>query len=158
MGYQHLMNWVAIKLVQGLSTQIAMLMGPTWDPSGSCRPQMGPMLAPWTLLSGYVMFRLTHQCSFLYREPQHQGATMLSPHTSFHQHSEAVTRWLTFDRRQFEMQFIEKKMFIWWFQSQWMLFLGVILTIQEIVFVKAWCRTGDKPLPEPVKAHLTSGV
>ena len=27
-------------------------MGPTWDPRGSCRPQMGPMLAPWTLLSG----------------------------------------------------------------------------------------------------------
>ena len=27
-------------------------MGPTWGPPGSCRPQMGPMLAPWTLLSG----------------------------------------------------------------------------------------------------------
>ena len=26
-------------------------MGPTWGPSGSCWPQMGPMLAPWTLLS-----------------------------------------------------------------------------------------------------------
>ena len=34
--------------------QIAKFMGPTWGPSGSCRPQMGPMLAPWTLLSGYV--------------------------------------------------------------------------------------------------------
>ena len=27
-------------------------MGPTWGPPGSCRPQMGLMLAPWTLLSG----------------------------------------------------------------------------------------------------------
>ena len=27
-------------------------MGPTWDPPGFCRPQMGPMMAPWTLLSG----------------------------------------------------------------------------------------------------------
>ena len=27
-------------------------MGPTWGPPGSYRPQMGPMLAPWTLLSG----------------------------------------------------------------------------------------------------------
>ena len=26
-------------------------MGPTWGPPGSCRPQMGPMLTPWTLLS-----------------------------------------------------------------------------------------------------------
>ena len=31
--------------------QIAKFMGPTWGPPGSCRPQMGPMLAPWTLLS-----------------------------------------------------------------------------------------------------------
>ena len=23
-------------------------------PPGTCRPQMGPMLAPWTLLSGYL--------------------------------------------------------------------------------------------------------
>ena len=27
------------------------LMGPIWGPPGPCRPQMGPMLAPWTLLS-----------------------------------------------------------------------------------------------------------
>ena len=33
-------------------TLIARLMGPTWGPSGPCRPQMGPMLALWTLLSG----------------------------------------------------------------------------------------------------------
>ena len=26
-------------------------MGPTWGPHGSCRPHVGPMLAPWTLLS-----------------------------------------------------------------------------------------------------------
>ena len=30
-------------------------MGPTWGPSGSCRPQMGPMLAPWTLPSGILI-------------------------------------------------------------------------------------------------------
>ena len=34
-------------------TQIAKFMGPTWGLSRSCQPQMGPMLAPWTLLSGY---------------------------------------------------------------------------------------------------------
>ena len=36
-------------------TQMTTLMGPTWGPPGSCRPQMGPMLAPWTLLSGYIL-------------------------------------------------------------------------------------------------------
>ena len=35
-----------------LTSQIAKFMGPTWGPPGSCRPQMGPMLAPWILLSG----------------------------------------------------------------------------------------------------------
>ena len=34
------------------NSHIARFMGPTWGPPGSCRPQMGPMLAPWTLLSG----------------------------------------------------------------------------------------------------------
>ena len=40
-----------MKLVQYNISQIARFMGPTWGPPGSFRPQMGPMLAPWTLLS-----------------------------------------------------------------------------------------------------------
>ena len=35
-----------------LSSLIARFMGPTWGPSGADRTQVGPMLAPWTLLSG----------------------------------------------------------------------------------------------------------
>ena len=38
-----------------VSAQIARFMGPTWGPHGPCRPQMGPMLAPWTLLSGMTI-------------------------------------------------------------------------------------------------------
>ena len=38
------------------TTQIAKFMGPTWGPPGFCRPQMGPMLAPRTLLSGNICF------------------------------------------------------------------------------------------------------
>ena len=33
-------------------SQIAKFLGPTWGPHGSCRPQVGPILAPWILLSG----------------------------------------------------------------------------------------------------------
>ena len=33
-------------------TQRARFMGPTWGPSGADRTQVGPMLVPWTLLSG----------------------------------------------------------------------------------------------------------
>ena len=38
-------------------------MGPAWGPPGSCWTQMGPMLAPWTLLSGYACYkRLRRVC------------------------------------------------------------------------------------------------
>ena len=35
------------------TTHIAKFMGPTWGPPESCHPQMDPMLAPWTMLSGH---------------------------------------------------------------------------------------------------------
>ena len=41
----------------GKTSQITKFMGPTWAPPGSCRPQMGPMLAPWTWLSGISIIR-----------------------------------------------------------------------------------------------------
>ena len=34
-------------------------MGPTRGPPGSCPPQVDPMLAPWTLLSGWIRGRNT---------------------------------------------------------------------------------------------------
>ena len=43
-------------------SQIAKFMGPTGGPPRSCRPQMGLMLAPWTLLSGMLENAVT--CSF----------------------------------------------------------------------------------------------
>ena len=44
-------------------------MGPTWGPSGADRTQVGPMLAPWTLLSGTLSHKtiknlLTRQVLF----------------------------------------------------------------------------------------------
>ena len=42
--------WYSLEMLK--ASLIAKFMGPTWGPPGSCRPQMGPMLAPWTLLSG----------------------------------------------------------------------------------------------------------
>ena len=43
---------IVIKSTSCVTPQITKFMGPTWGPPGSCRPQMGPMLTPWTLLSG----------------------------------------------------------------------------------------------------------
>ena len=41
-------------------SQISRFMGPTWSAPGSCRPQMGPMSAPWTLLSGTIRVDVSH--------------------------------------------------------------------------------------------------
>ena len=41
--------------LSAILSQITKFMGPTWGPPGSCWPQMGPMLAPLTLLSGVVL-------------------------------------------------------------------------------------------------------
>ena len=40
---------------------IARFMGPTWGPSRADRTQVGPMLAPWTLLSGYLFSKYSWQ-------------------------------------------------------------------------------------------------
>ena len=48
-----LMKFAALSCCQrSVTSQITRFMGPTWGPPGSCRPQVGPMLASWTLLSG----------------------------------------------------------------------------------------------------------
>ena len=62
-------------------SQTARLTWPTWGPPGSCRPQVGPMLAPWTLLSGLTYWwhvghytcrnfagDATYGCGFKYRK------------------------------------------------------------------------------------------
>ena len=42
---------------------IASFTGPTWGPSGADRTQVGPMLAPWTLLFG-IVFHFESMASF----------------------------------------------------------------------------------------------
>ena len=48
----HLMAIPMFTTAASVPFLIARFMGPTWGPSGADRTQMGPMLAPWTLLSG----------------------------------------------------------------------------------------------------------
>ena len=38
--------YVKVLRAMKMQTQLAKPMGPTWGLPGSCRPQMGPMLAP----------------------------------------------------------------------------------------------------------------
>ena len=53
-GATNLFIMLSILYVVWLTVQIARFMGSTWGPPGSCRPPMGPTLAPWTLLSGWM--------------------------------------------------------------------------------------------------------
>ena len=51
-------------------------MGPTWGPPGSCRPQMGPTLARWTLLSGEYCIHHGHgkdTSQILNKQPNNSG-------------------------------------------------------------------------------------
>ena len=44
--------WGTTLLCLMITSQIARFVGPTWGPSGAGRTQVGPILVPWTLLSG----------------------------------------------------------------------------------------------------------
>ena len=44
--------WILEWFIVVIRTLIARFMGPTWSPPGADRTQVGPMSAPWTLLSG----------------------------------------------------------------------------------------------------------
>ena len=53
-------NWLCYNSTVPL---IAKFMGPTWGPPGSCQPQMGPMLASWTLLS-WTVYEIDHDTAY----------------------------------------------------------------------------------------------
>ena len=55
-----------------VGSQMARFMGPTWGQPGSCRPQMGPMLAPWTLLSDLCMLLVKTKLQ-LYHHNKHDN-------------------------------------------------------------------------------------
>ena len=55
----------SLTLLLGI-TQMARFMWATWDPSGSCWPQEGLVLAPRTLLSGYFAVVLMFEESVMF--------------------------------------------------------------------------------------------
>ena len=66
-----ILTWAAVPEIRNAASQIAKFMGPTWGPCGSCWPQMGPMLAPWTLLSGIRPLRANLEMSVGNAKPDH---------------------------------------------------------------------------------------
>ena len=75
------------------NTPDSKVNGANRGPPGSCRPQMGPMLAPWTLLSGTVAqhrssYIICHtlQLQIYWTHFSHHSNTIckLDPNTSFY--------------------------------------------------------------------------
>ena len=113
-----------------LQTQIAKFMGPTCGPPGSSRPQMGPMLSPWTLLSRMMSWHgnTFHITGPLCGEPPVTGDLptwrllwLISP----------WTKWLAFWQTTMSNWFSWKKMLEFWFNFQWNWFPGIQLTITQ---------------------------
>ena len=61
--------WLATLPAVRMPSLITMFMGPTWGPTGADRTQVGPMLAPWTLLSGVPL--LANCLSHTYASEHH---------------------------------------------------------------------------------------
>ena len=70
-------------------SQEAKFMGPTWGPPGSCRSQMGPMLAPWTFLSELLLYNM--ETSFCLVNTF--AATELATQESRPSAAKLLTRW-----------------------------------------------------------------
>ena len=51
------------------------------------------------------------------------------------------------------------KNFVFWFKFHWSFFpKGLVDNKAPLVQVLAWCRTGDKPLPEPIHRRLYAAL
>ena len=72
--------YTCMSVLQWVPSLIARFMRPTWGPSGADRSQVGPILAPWTSLSGlltntenHIVMKWTHiphYCTFVWGNHQ----------------------------------------------------------------------------------------
>ena len=72
------LQWSVIIKWSNITTQIARFTWPTWGPPGSCRRQVGPIWAPWTLLSGKVLHTSLQK---LRQNVKQKLNTQKTPHT-----------------------------------------------------------------------------
>ena len=111
------------------TSQIASFMGPTWGPSGTDRTQLGPMLAPWTLLSGIQMASLIPY-----------AFNTLWPRQNGRHFPDDIFKWI----------FLNENVWISINISLNFAPRGPINNIPTLVQVMAWRRPGDNPLSEPM--------
>ena len=69
----------------------AGFMGPTWGPSGADRTQVGPILAPWTLLAGICWTEFVQTPQLWHPSIQEAKLIIHGMHTSNANHCDIVT-------------------------------------------------------------------
>ena len=122
-------------------TQITRFMGPTWDPPGSCRPQVGPMLAHRPCYHGTFSLLLALS----------EGKPPVNDH--------AYTHWGGhFPDDIFKCIFSNEKVWISINVSLTFVPNGPINNIPALVQIVAWRRSGDKPLFPPMMASLLKHI
>ena len=153
-------------------TLIVRFMGPTWGPSGADRTQVGPMLAPWTLLFGYlnwcwisVRWVVRNNLKWVKFEKHYKSflrenvfgyvvckmrAILLRPQCV--NTLRPIQNGSHFANTIFKFIFLNENCCI---SIQILLKFvpkGQINNKTALVQIMAWRRTGDKPLSEPIMA------
>ena len=158
-------------------SQIAKFMGPTWGPPGSCRPQIGPMLAPWTLLSGMCISPCYHETQKIKPSAFVCGLLMRSmPYYFSLSACQSVLRYSQFcwcqssNPNQLIVPSRKCRSFRrWYFQMhvhKWKMFISIQISLKfvpkcpidnnpALVAIMAWRRVGDTPLSEPILTWFT---
>ena len=145
-----------------IAPQIAKFMGPTWGPPGSYRPQMGPMLAPWTLLSGInrsiiewhsgldklILWLSNTTNSCIYIHIYIFRFNSLRPRRYRRHFTDAIFKCIFLNENEWislriSLKFVPKVR---------------INNIPSLVQIMAWCRPGDKQLSEPIVVILLTHI
>ena len=66
------------RMAKTLPALIARFMVPTWGPSGADRTEVGLILVPWTLLSGWLSGGTDHTSHICSQKPENKGIYFLS--------------------------------------------------------------------------------
>ena len=130
-------------LEENITTQIANFMGPTRGPPGSCRPQMGPMLAPWILLSEQPLLGTLYPGT-----PLLNVVNSLRPRRNGRYNADDI----------FKCIFLKENVWIPTKISLKFVPKGPINNIPALVQIMAWRRPGDKPLSEPMMVSLLTYI
>ena len=124
-------NW-AITSWLSIDFPDSKVHGPAWGPHGADRTQVGPMLAPWTLLSGL-------------------------PIKSFNTMRLRQNGW-NFADDTYKRIFLNENVRIWIEVSLKFVPKGAINNIAALIQIIAWRWPGDKPLSEPMMVRLPTHI